>query len=213
MKHLPQKIHKTPCAHIQPCMWSFNLNTAVKKTNLHWRARVSAFVVYSLRSCLSSSTWLFSKASASKCLDYSSMRLYNACDNGIKQLPWEKSVWRMDYAKALPMGRWTQELSQTVSISSGCIASEKCSDAAFHVHVLFSWEKIREGSCVVLVHNYHRSARKDEIKCSSSISNLHLVYIRTLYMACIYFLFSSSMVQEPTELVCMFFLIAIIEEN
>lgn len=49
--------------------------------------------------------WLSPKASGSKCVDYSSIHLYNACDNGIKQLPWEKSVWRMDYCKALPMGR------------------------------------------------------------------------------------------------------------
>lgn len=46
-----------------------------------------------------------SKASACKCLDYSGIHLYNACDNRIKLLLWEKSVWRMDYAKALPMGR------------------------------------------------------------------------------------------------------------
>lgn len=48
------------------------------------------------------------------------------------------------------MGRWTQELSQAVSISSGCIASEKCSDAAFHVHVLFSGEETREGEAAVV---------------------------------------------------------------
>lgn len=62
------------------------------------------------------------------CVDYSGIHLYNACDNRMKQLLWEKSVWRMDYCKALPMGRGTQELSQAVSISSGCIASEKCSE-------------------------------------------------------------------------------------
>lgn len=67
----------------------------------------------------------FWRRRASKCLDYSGIHLYNACDNGIKPLLWEKSVWRMDYAKALPMGCWTQELSQAVSISSGCISSEK----------------------------------------------------------------------------------------
>lgn len=84
-----------------------------------------ALVLYSFGSRLLLSTRLLPKTSASKCLDYSGIHLYNACDNGIKPLLWEKSVWRMDYAKALPMGRWTQELSQAVSISSGCIASEK----------------------------------------------------------------------------------------
>lgn len=90
---------------------------------------------------MSLTTWLFPKASDSKCVDYSSIHLYNACDNGIKQLPWEKSVWRMDYSKALPMGHGTQELSQAVSISSGCTASEKCSDGVFHVCVPLSGEQ------------------------------------------------------------------------
>ena len=150
------------------------------------------------RSCLSSSTWLFPKASGSKCVDYSRIHLYNACDNGIKQLPWEKSVWRMDYSKALPMGRWTQELSQAVSISSGCIASEKCSDATFHVHVLFSGEKTQDVEAAVVyvwVCNYHRSTPKAEIYCS--MSNLHLLYIRTVHMARVYLLFSRPWYRNP----------------
>lgn len=80
----------------------FNLKRSVRR---HCSYFYGVFVLYSLRSCLSSSTWLFPKTSASKCLDYSGIHLYNACDNGIKPLLWEKSVWRMDYAKALPMGR------------------------------------------------------------------------------------------------------------
>ncbi len=69
----------------------------------------------------------------------------------------------MDYAKALPMGRWTQELSQAVSISSGCIASEKCSDAALHIHVLSSGEKTWDWEATVvyvLVSNYDRRHSK-----------------------------------------------------
>lgn len=162
-------------------------------------ARVSVFAPYGIRSCLSSSTWLFPKAPGSKCVDYSGIHLYNACDNGIKQLPWEKSVWRMDYAKALPMGRWTQELSQAVSISSGCIASENCSDAAFRVRALFSGEKTGDGEATVvyvLVSNYHRSTRKRR-RYSTSISNLHLLYIRSVCMARIYLLFSRPWYRNP----------------
>lgn len=192
---------------------SFNLKMSVRQ---HCHYFNSAFVLYTLRSCLSSSTRLYPKASASKCLDYSGIHLYNACDNGIKPLQWEKSVWRMDYAKALPMGRWTQELSQAVSISSGCIASENCSDTAFHVRTLFSRETTEDGQATVVcvsVSNYHGRPWKLGIYCSTSISNLHLLYIRFPHMAGVYLLFSCPWYRNTTELVCVFLLIAIMEQN
>lgn len=42
----------------------------------------------------------------------------------------------------------------------------------------------------VLVGNYRSSTQKRNIYCSSSISNLHLLYIRTLNTAGVYLLFS-----------------------
>lgn len=191
----------------------FNLKRSIRR---HCSYFYGVFVLYSLRSCLSSSTWLFPKTSASKCLDYSGIHLYNACDNGIKLLLWEKSVRRMDYAKALPMGRWTQELSQPVSISSGCIASENCSDTAFHVCTLSSGETTGDGQATVVcvsLGNYRGSTRKLRIYCTTSISNLHLLYIRSPHMASVYLLSSRPWYRDTTELVCVFLLIAIMEEN
>ena len=46
-----------------------------------------------------------------------------------------------------------------------------------------------------------------------SVSNLHLLYIRTCEHGPDLFIVLSSMIQEPTELVCIFLLIAIIEGN
>lgn len=163
----PSLLHATSPSEIsllRTCICSLHIHT---KTNtyckhfffcerraspLHVLARFRAilFVLYCRRSCLSSTTQLFPKASGSKCVDYSSIHLYNACDNGIKQLQWEKSVWRMDYFKALPMGHWTQELSQAVSISSGCSASQKCSNATFNVHISLTGEKTWDGEATVM---------------------------------------------------------------
>lgn len=75
----------------------------------------------------------------------------------------------------------------------GALPQKNCSDASFHIHTLFSGETTgdRQATVVcVLVGNYRSSTRKREIYCSTSISNLHLLYIRTLYMAGIYLLFS-----------------------
>lgn len=44
------------------------------------------------------------------------------------------------------------------------------------------------------------------------ILNLHLLYIRIVHMAFIYFFFSSK-IEKATKLVCMFLLIAIMEGN
>lgn len=158
MQHLPQKLVCCECA-FAPCT-STQKQTHIanilfcerRASPLHvlTRFRATLFVLYCRRSCLSSTTQLFPKASGSKCVDYSSIHLYNACDNGIKQLQWEKSVWRMDYFKALPMGHWTQKLSQAVSISSGCTASQKCSDATFSVHISLTGEKTWDGEATVV---------------------------------------------------------------
>lgn len=158
MQHLPQKIvcseHSFASTHVHK-QTNFDFNIVVNMAYLQYMYCIDMYQSYSLCAVLYwklfvTDNMAFPKASGSKCVDYSSIHLYNACDNGIKQLPWEKSVWRMDYSKALPMGRWTQELSQAVSISSGCSASEKCSDAAFHVHILFSGEKTWDGEATVV---------------------------------------------------------------
>lgn len=82
---------------------SFNLKMSADRDSIA-PTLPGALVLYSFGSRLLLSARLLPKTSASKCLDYSGIHLYNACDNGIKPLLWEKSVWRMDYAKALPMG-------------------------------------------------------------------------------------------------------------
>lgn len=108
----------------------------------HWWTQPSSSactdcVQYRIRRCLSQTTTPFLKSPGSKCVDYGGIHSHNACDNGLKQLLWEKSVWRMDYSKALLMECWTQELIQAVGFSSGCFALDR-SNVTVHARVPFS---------------------------------------------------------------------------
>lgn len=74
----------------------------------------------------------------------------------------------------------------------GALPQKNCSDATFLVDTLFSGETTgdRQATVVcVLVGNYRSGTRKREIYCSTSISDLHLLYIRTPHMASVYLLF------------------------
>lgn len=152
------------------------------------------------RSCLSSSTWLFPKASGSKCVDYSRIHLYNACDNGIKQLPWEQSVWRMDYSKALPMdveprSYHKQSASQVGALPQKSVLMPHFMSTCYLPHFMstcYSLERKhkmwRPQSC--MFESVITIGALQRLRYTSSISNLHLLYIRTVHMARVYLLFS-----------------------
>lgn len=68
----------------------------------------------------------------------------------------------------------------------GALLQKNVSDAAFHVNTLFFGETTGDRQATVVcvsVGNYRSSTRKREIYCSTSISNLHLLYIRNPHMA------------------------------